>query len=222
MPAALAAFVGVLVFGVGVSAETLMASLADPTPDVRLVTPTFSLAGLVSIALPLFVVTMAGQNIPGSAVLQSAGYRTDPGPLFATTGAFSAMFAPLGAHAVNLAAITAALCANEDAHPDPARRYWAAVSMGVGAIVLGLVTGAAVGVVSLAPTILIKAVAGLALIGALTASATAAFHEPSSREAAAVTFLTTASGASFLDISSAFWGLIAGLVVWGLSRVRFK
>ena len=94
--------------------------------------------------------------------------------------------------------------------------------MGVGAILLGLVTGAAVGIVSLAPTIMIKAVAGLALIGALTASATAAFEDPGSREAAAVTFLTTASGVSFLGVSGAFWGLLAGLAVWGLTRLSAR
>lgn len=222
VPAALAAFVGVLLFGVGVSFDAAMGALADPTPDVALVAPRFSLAGLVGVALPLFVVTMASQNIPGAAVLQSAGYRPAPGPLFATTGVFSLLAAPFGGHAVNLAAITAALCAGEDAHPDPKRRYWAAVFMGVGSVALGLVTGAAVAFVSLAPTILIKAVAGLALIGAFTSSATAAFQPADSREAAAITFLTTASGVSFFGVSGAFWGLIAGLAVWSLARLTLR
>lgn len=222
VPAALAAFVAVLMLGIDIPPGALSAALADPTPDFALVAPMFSLAGLVGVALPLFVVTMASQNIPGAAVLKSAGYDVDPGPLYAVTGVFSLIFAPLGGHAVNLAAITAALCAGEDAHPDPRRRYWAAAFMGFASVVLGLAAGAAVAVVSLAPTILIKAVAGLALIGALTSSATAAFAAPDAREAAAVTFLTTASGVSFFGISGAFWGLLAGLALWGLSHLRLR
>ncbi|HEV7433781.1 MAG TPA: benzoate/H(+) symporter BenE family transporter, partial [Pseudorhizobium sp.] len=188
-------------------------------PPVEFVGPLFTLPALISIALPLFIVTMASQNIPGIAVLKVNHYEPNPGPLFATTGVFSLLSAPFGGHAVNLAAITAAMCAGEDAHPDPARRYWAAIIGGIGYVVLGLLAGAVTAFVSLAPPILIQAVAGLALIGAFSGSAVAAFREPEAREAAAVTFLITASGVSFAGISGAFWGLVAGGLMMGLQRV---
>nr|CAD6410089.1 benzoate transporter [Rhizobium sp. Q54] len=219
VPAALAAFVAVMVFGVDLP-EGAMAEWSQAlAPPVELVAPAFTLPALISIALPLFIVTMASQNIPGIAVLKVNHYEPSPGPLFATTGLFSLLSAPFGGHAVNLAAITAAMCAGEDAHPDPAKRYWAAIIGGAGYVALGLLAGAVTAFVSLAPPILIQAVAGLALIGAFSGSAVAAFKEPETREAAAVTFLITASGASFAGISGAFWGLLAGGLMMGLQRV---
>ncbi len=218
VPAALAAFVAVIAFGVDLP-EGAMASWSQSlTPPIELVMPAFSLTGLISIALPLFIVTMASQNIPGIAVLKVNGYDPVPGPLFAVTGLFSALSAPFGGHAVNLAAITAAMCAGADAHPDPARRYWAAIVGGICYVVLGLLAGAVTAFVALSPPVLIQAVAGLALIGAFSGSAVAAFKEVESREAAAVTFLITASGVSFAGISGAFWGLIAGGLMMGLTR----
>ncbi|MCJ8519396.1 benzoate membrane transport protein [Pseudorhizobium tarimense] len=219
VPAALAAFVAVMVFGVELPEGALAQWSQSLAPPIEFVAPLFTLPALISIALPLFIVTMASQNIPGIAVLKVNHYSPDPGPLFAATGAFSALSAPFGGHAVNLAAITAAMCAGEDAHPDPARRYWAAIIGGAGYIVLGLLAGAVTAFVSLAPPILIQAVAGLALIGAFSGSAVAAFREPETREAAAVTFLITASGVSFAGISGAFWGLVAGGLMMGLQRV---
>ncbi|MBV2183310.1 MAG: benzoate/H(+) symporter BenE family transporter [Rhizobium sp.] len=219
VPAALAAFVIVMVFGVDLP-EGAMATWAQSlAPPVELVAPVFTLPALVSIALPLFIVTMASQNIPGIAVLKVNHYSPNPGPLFAVTGLFSLFSAPFGGHAVNLAAITAAMCAGEDAHPDPKKRYWAAIIGGAGYIVLGLLAGAVTAFVSLAPPILIQAVAGLALIGAFSGSAVAAFKEPETREAAAVTFLITASGISFAGISGAFWGLIAGALMLGFLKL---
>jgi benzoate membrane transport protein len=219
VPAALLAFVIVMVFGVELP-EGAMATWAQSlAPPVELVAPVITLPALVSIALPLFIVTMASQNIPGIAVLKVNHYNPTPGPLFAVTGLFSLLSAPFGGHAVNLAAITAAMCAGEDAHPDPKRRYWAAIIGGVGYIVLGLLAGAVTAFVSLAPPILIQAVAGLALIGAFSGSAVAAFKEPETREAAAVTFLITASGVSFAGISGAFWGLIAGALMLGFLKL---
>lgn len=219
VPAALLAFVIVMVFGVELP-EGAMATWAQSlAPPVELVAPVFTLPALVSIALPLFIVTMASQNIPGIAVLKVNHYNPTPGPLFAVTGLFSLLSAPFGGHAVNLAAITAAMCAGEDAHPDPKRRYWAAIIGGVGYVILGLLAGAVTAFVSLAPPILIQAVAGLALIGAFSGSAVAAFKEPETREAAAVTFLITASGVSFAGISGAFWGLIAGALMLGFLKL---
>jgi benzoate membrane transport protein len=219
VPAALAAFVAVMIFGVDLPEGAMQDWAASLAPPVEFVTPLFTLPALISIALPLFIVTMASQNIPGIAVLKVNHYEPRPGPLFAVTGVFSLFSAPFGGHAVNLAAITAAMCAGEDAHPDPKRRYWAAIIGGAGYIVFGLLAGAVTAFVSLAPPILIQAVAGLALIGAFSGSAVAAFKEPETREAAAVTFLITASGVSFAGISGAFWGLVAGGLMMGLQRM---
>jgi benzoate membrane transport protein len=195
-------------------------ALGSLWPMPVLVTPTFSLAAIVGIALPLFIVTMASQNIPGMAVLNANGYRPDAGRLFWSTGLFSLAAAPLGGHAVNLAAITAALCAGSDAHPEPQRRYWAAVVAGFVYILFGLIAGAATAFISASPPILIEAVAGLALLGAFGSALLAAMNAPADREAAVITFLVTASGLSFFGISGAFWGLVAGGAVLALTRWR--
>ena len=219
VPAALAAFALVLAFGVDIPEGALRSLEQSLVPTAEIVRPVFNLAGLVSIALPLFIVTMASQNIPGIAVLKVNHYDPKPGPLFAVTGFFSLLSAPFGGHAVNLAAITAAMCAGQDAHTDPKRRYWASLIAGVGYVILGLLAGAVTAFVALAPSILIEAVAGLALVGAFSSSAMSAFQVPDSREAAAITFLVTASGVSFGGISGAFWGLIGGGLMLALSRL---
>lgn len=217
IPCALVAFVLVIAFGIDMPEGALASVWQAIVPAPVLVVPQFTLAGLVSVALPLFIITMASQNIPGITVLRVNGYEPVPGPLFTMTGIFSLLSAPFGGHAVNLAAITAAMCAGEDAHRDPARRYWAAIVAGIGYVVIGLAAGAVTAFVALSPTILIEAVGGLALITAFSGSAMAAFKEPETREAAAVTFLVTASGISFVGISGAFWGLLAGGAVMGLA-----
>jgi benzoate membrane transport protein len=189
-------------------------------PDPVAVVPRFDLAALIGIGLPLFIVTMASQNIPGIAVLNANGYRPDPGPLFRATGVFSLLAAPFGSHAVNLAAITAAICAGPDAHPDPGRRWIAAVVAGGGYVVFGLLAGAATALVALSPPVLIEAVAGLALLGAFANSLSAALAQPAEREAAAVTFLTAASGLTLFGIGGAFWGLLAGFAMLAVARWR--
>lgn len=220
VPAALLAFILVMILGVDFP-ENALADLGNSiAPQIILVTPHFTFSGLIGIALPLFIVTMASQNIPGTAVLRANDYDTPPGPLFTVTGLFSLLSAPFGGHAVNLAAITAALCAGKDAHPDPSKRYWAAVSGGVFYIVFGLLAGLVTAFISLAPGILIEAVAGLALIGAFAGSAVAAFREEDAREAAAVTFIVTAAGLTFYGISGAFWGLLAGGLIYVLTHLR--
>lgn len=219
VPAALAAFVLVMIFGVDIPAGALDSIAQSLVPPMEFVMPVFNLQALISIALPLFIVTMASQNIPGIAVLKVNNYDPQPGQLFATTGLFSLLAAPFGGHAVNLAAITAAMCAGEDAHPDPKRRYWAVIVSGVGYVIFGLLAGVVTAFVALAPPILIQAVAGLALVGAFSGSAVAAFKDPETREAAAITFLITASGLSFGGISGAFWGLIGGGLMMALQRV---
>lgn len=214
VPAAVVVTIGLIIATTSVSA----ASLGSIWPDPVVVAPTFSFAALIGIALPLFIVTMASQNIPGMAVLHANGYRPDAGPLFRTTGISSLAAVPFGGHAVNLAAITAALCAGEDAHPDPARRYWAAVIAGIGYILFGLCATAATAFISASPPVLIQAVAGLALLGAFGSALMAAVAEPRDREAAVITFLVTGSGLTFFGISGAFWGLVAGGAVLALTR----
>mgnify|MGYP001275298347 CR=1 FL=1 len=194
--------------------------VAELLPLPVFVMPVFEPAAMIGIALPLFIVTMASQNIPGIAVLNANGYHPEPGPLFTTTGVFSLLAAPLGGHAVNLAAITAALCAGPDAHPDPSKRYGAAVVAGCAYIGFGLLAGLATALIAAAPPVLIEAVAGLALLGAFGASLAAALSQPEHREAAVVTFLVTASGLTLLGISGAFWGLVAGGAMMALARWR--
>ncbi len=184
----------------------------------RWVAPQFSAAGVIGIALPLFVITMASQNIAGIATLRSFGYRPAPGALFAQSGAFGLVAAPFGSHAVNLAALTAALCAGEDAHPDPARRYWAGMVAGVGCVAFGLCAGGTVAFLRIAPPLLIEALAGLALFSALAGALLAALSAARGREAALVTFLVTASGISFFGIGGVFWGLLAGGALYFLER----
>lgn len=210
VPAALAAFAAVVVFGIDIPDGALAEAGKAIVPNAELVTPVFTFASIAGIAVPLFLVTMASQNIAGIAVLKANDYTPRPGPLFAVTGVFSLLSAPFGGHAVNLAAITAAMCAGPEAHEDPTKRYWAAVAAGIAFVILGLSSGAVTAFVNLAPTILIEAVAGLALIGAFVSSAVAALGAKDHREAAAITFLVTASGIGFFGISGAFWGLAAG------------
>jgi len=196
------------------------AELGPLWPDPVLIAPTFSATALIGIGLPLFLVTMASQNIPGLAVLAANGYRPEAGPLFRTTGLFSMLAAPFGTHAVNLAAITAALCAGPEAGPDPSRRWWAAAAAGLGFVLFGVFAGAATAFISAAPPILIQAVAGLALLGVLGSSILGAVADSEAREAAVITFLVTASGLSFFGISGAFWGLVAGGAMLAWTRWR--
>lgn len=222
VPAALVAFALVMAFGIDLP-DGLGTKLAGSLiPPIELVMPIFNLQALISIAIPLFIVTMASQNIPGIAVLKVNNYDPNPSELFSVTGLYSLYAAPFGAHGVNLAAITAAMCAGEDANKDPKKRYWAAVIAGIGYVIFGLLVGVVTTFVSLAPPILIQAVAGLALVGAFSGSAVNAFKEADTREAAAITFLITASGISFGGISGAFWGLLAGGLMMAMSRVISK
>lgn len=196
---------------------------AGPTellPSLAFTPPAFDASALVSLGLPLFVVTMASQNIPGMGVLGSFGYKPPLRPALVTTGAATVAGAPFGAHAVNLAAITAALAAGPEAHPDPARRWIASAAGGVTYLALGLLAGAATALVAVAPPLLIEAVAGLALFGALGGALTAAVADAERREAAIVTVVVSASSITAAGISAPFWGLVAGLAYLGLQRTR--
>jgi benzoate membrane transport protein len=189
-------------------------------PTLTWTTPTFDLATVVGVGLPLFLVTMASQNVPGAAVLAQYGYRAPMRQILTTTGLATIVAAPFGGHAVNLAAISAALAAGPDAHPDPRRRWLASVTAGAGLAVLGLGAGLAAALLVLSPPVLIEAVAGLALLGALAAALSSAVAQRDRREAAAVTFVVTAAGVGFLGIGAAFWGLLAGVGVSLLHRRR--
>ncbi len=212
-----AAVVAALLIGFGGSGEGL--ALSALTPQWVWTTPVFSLDAIVSLALPLFIVTMASQNLPGLAVLSAYHYRPEPGPLVATTGAFTLLAAPFGGHAVNLSAITAALCASPDASPDPAKRWIAAATAGAAYVVFGLLAGGVTHFVSGSP-ILVEAVAGLALLNAFGAALHNALADASEREAALATFLVSASGVGFYGIGGAFWGLLAGGAILVLTQGR--
>jgi len=183
-------------------------------PSIRFVVPSFDPLVLVGLGIPLYIVTMAGQNVPGFAVLRTFGYEHPPARAMLTgAGIATTVGSVFGAYALNLSAITAAMMAGPDAHPDRDRRWIATVSSGTAYLVLGLAAGAATALVSASPPILITAVAGLALLGALISSLTAAFEDPQHRIVAIVTFLVVASGLQLLNIGSAFWGLIVGAIV---------
>ncbi|HEV2675592.1 MAG TPA: benzoate/H(+) symporter BenE family transporter [Aliidongia sp.] len=220
LPATAIVALALLGFDVGGAGSHGLAQ-AGLWPGLVLTPPTLSWGGLVGIAVPLFVVTMASQNVPGLAVLATFGFRPPPRPIFLLTGLASLATAPVGALTVNLAAVTAALCAGPDADPRPERRAAAAVTAGLCYLLLGLLSAAAAALVATAPPLLIEAVAGLALLGAFGASVSAALKDDGDREAALVTFLLTASSLSFFGIGSAFWGLLGGLAVLGLRRLDF-
>ncbi|WP_346775851.1 benzoate/H(+) symporter BenE family transporter [Micromonospora sp. HNM0581] len=195
-------------------------AVATLRPTLTWNVPTLDVGALVGLALPLFLVTMAGQNVPGAAVLAAYGYRVPLRPALVTTGLVSAAGALAGGHQVNLAAITAALTAGPEAHPDPARRWPATLALAGGQLMLGLGAGAATTLVLLSPPVLVIAVAGLALLPALGTSLSNAVADPGMLLPAVVTFVVTASGVAVLGIGAAFWGLLAGLAAWLVTRRR--
>jgi benzoate membrane transport protein len=191
-------------------------------PQLVWVTPRFSLSAIVSLAVPLFVVTMAGQNIPGFAVLSMNGYRPRHAALLGATGLATVLVAPFGAIPINLAAITAAMCASHEAHADPRRRWWASAVAGGVYVVIGLFSGLITTFIALSSPVLITAVAGIALFGALGSAVAGATAEPTERDAAMVTFIFAASGFRILGIGGAFWGLLAGGGILAVQRVRHR
>lgn len=183
-------------------------------PTLRFVAPAFDPLVLIGLGVPLYVVTMAGQNVPGFAVLRTFGYDNPPARAMLTgAGLATTVGSVFGAYALNLSAITAAMMAGPDAHHDRDRRWIATVTSGTAYLLLGLGAGAATALVSASPPILIEAVAGLALLGALISAITGALEEPGHRVVAIATFLVVASGIQLLNIGSAFWGLIVGGIV---------
>lgn len=189
-------------------------------PTLSFTAPTFSWAAVVGLALPLYVVTMAAQNVPGVAVLAAAGYRVPWRQTLLLTGAGTVAGAGAGAHAVNLAAITAALPASAEADPDPERRWIAAATAGVAYLALAPVAATLTALMTQAPPGVIESVAGLALVGTLAASLAAATADPAERMPAVAAFLVAAGGITVLGIGAAFWALLAGLVLRLVLRPR--
>ena len=165
---------------------------------------------LIGVALPLFVVTMASQNVPGVAVIRASGYAVPVSPIIGWTGLANLALAPFGGFALNLAAITAAICMGREAHEDPRRRYVAAMAAGAFYVAVGLLGATVVGLFAAFPRELVAAIAGLALFATIGNGLAAALRDENQREPALVTFLVTASGVTLSGVGSAFWGLVAG------------
>ena len=182
--------------------------------------PTFSLAATIGIAIPLFVVAMASQNMPGIAVLRTDGYAVPASPLIATTGLASLLLAPFGSHGINLAAISAAICTGPQAHEDAGKRYTAAVWCGLFYGIAGLFGATLAALFASLPGELVISVAALALLGSIMNGLHGALADPGQREPALITFLVTASGLTLGGIGSAFWGLVAGLLASLLLTAR--
>ena len=198
-------------------ADALVLGLATP----QWIVPEFSLAATLNLALPLVLVALTGQFMPGMAVLRTAGYQTPASPIVSASAVGSALLAPFGCHGLNLAAVTATLCTGREAHEEPGRRYVAALSGSVLYLVLGVGGATLVSLFAAFPAELVAALAGLALFGAISEALARSAALPAERDAGLFTFLVTASGVSFLGLSAAFWGLLFGLAChWAMSARR--
>ncbi len=213
----------VLLLGIGIAwwlgllqFQQFAVSLAKP----EFTMPKFSLPVLISIGIPLFVVTMTSQNIPGIAVMQASGYKAPVSPLIGWTGLSTLVLAPFGGYALNLAAITAAICMGKEAGEDESKRYLAAISAGIFYIVVGLLGATVVALFAAFPQALVLAIAGLALLSTIGNSLQLAMHEQGHREAALITFLVTASGITLFGVGAAFWGLVAGVLALSVWKIR--
>lgn len=217
------AIVGTLVVGVAAAAALglldfshFRVAVAKPVFTM----PAFSVSAIVSIGIPLFVVAMASQNVPGIAVLRADGYNTPSSPLIATTGIASLILAPFGSHGINLAAITAAICTGPHAHEDRTKRYMAAVWCGIFYLIAGIFGATIAALFAAFPQALVVSIAALALFGSIMSGLTNAMQNPKEREAALVTFMVTASGLTLLSIGAAFWGLVAGVITQVILNAR--
>ena len=195
-------------------------SSSDLVPTLTWTTPHWTVSAIVSIAIPLYIVTMASQNVPGVAVMASYGYQVPWRETMTVTGIGTLLGAPFGGHAINLAAITAAMTAGPMAGRDRDRRWLAVMSAAATYLVLALACGALTALVAAAPGDVMQAAAGLALLGTLAASLAGALADEEGREAAVVCFVVAASGVSILGVGAAFWALVAGLVLRPLLRPR--
>jgi benzoate membrane transport protein len=206
-------------FGLGLTGP-LPEGLALPSPTI--VAPAFDPAALLGLGLPLFLVTMASQNLPGFAVLRASGYRPPSRSILAVTGLASVASAFLGAHTSNLAAISAAICTGPDTHPDPAKRWMTGPFYALCYLVFAAFGAALIGLIAALPAPLVATIAGLALMGALAGAMGSALADEARRFPAVLAFVVTASGLSLAGIGSAFWGLAAGLLACGLDRLAVR
>ncbi|NNT95822.1 benzoate/H(+) symporter BenE family transporter [Stutzerimonas nitrititolerans] len=217
------AVVGILVLGLAflliqgrVDLSGLQLTLAAPVFTL----PAFSLSALLSLALPLFLITLTGQYMPGMLVLRADGFRSSADPIVTVTGLGSLLMAPFGSHAFNLAAITAAICTGREAHEDPSKRWLAGIAAGVFYILVG-VFGVTLAAVFMAfPATFITTLAGLALLGTIGGSLASAMADGKGREASLITFLAAAANITLLGIGGAFWGLVIGLVAYAVLNGR--
>ncbi len=182
--------------------------------------PQFTLSAAISLALPLFVVTMASQNLPGVAVIRATGYDLPVSRLITMTGLATLVLAPFGGYALNFSAITAAICMGPEAHPDRDKRYTAAVSCGLLYVVIGIFGAVVTGLLTAFPKELVVAIAGLALLGTIGSGLAAALRDEPHREAALITFLVTLSGVVVAGVGSAFWGVVAGSIALFVQQYR--
>ena len=199
------------------NSEAIVFELATP----QLIAPEFTLAATLNLALPLVLVALTGQFMPGMAVLRNAGYKTPASPIIGASAVGGALLAPFGCHGLNLAAVTASLCTGREAHEDPRKRYIAAISGSVVYLVFGIAGATLVSLFAAFPKALIAALAGLALYGAFSEALARSLSAPQERDAGLFTFLVTASGVAFLGLSAVFWGLLFGLAAHALqAKVR--
>jgi len=213
----------VAVLALGIALVSAQGQLPWHTLSLGLTTPVFiapawSWASTLSLAVPLVLVSLSGQYLPGMAILRGAGYGTPARPIVALTSFSSLLTAPFGGITTVLAAITAALCTGKEAHADPSRRYVAGVANGLFYLLAGSVGGSLIALFMALPPGLIAVLAGLALLGAIGANLTALVQDTAHREAGVITFLATASGISFLGLASAFWGVVFGAAAYALLR----
>ncbi|WP_418186506.1 benzoate/H(+) symporter BenE family transporter [Aliarcobacter lanthieri] len=184
--------------------------------------PAFSLNATLSIALPLFLITLTGQYMPGLLILQNDGFKTSAKPILATTGLGSIIMAPFGSHAFCLSSITSAICTGKESHEDPSKRWIAGVAAGVFYILVGIFGVTLAALFSAFPATFISTLAGLALISTIAGSLSNAMSEVSTREAAMITFLATAANINIFGIGGAFWGLVLGLISYFILNIKFK
>ena len=183
--------------------------------------PEFSVNALLSVALPLFLITLTGQYMPGLLVLRNDGYQTGLRPILSLTGLGSLVMAPFGSHAFNLAAITAAICTGPESHPDPSKRWIAGIAAGIFYILVGIFGVTLAALFTAFPTAFISTLAGLALLGSIAGSLANAMSDSAAREASLITFLAAAADISLFGIGGAFWGLVFGLISYAILNGKF-
>ena len=206
-----------LAFGGGAA---VLPVLVLPWPALTFIAPEFDGAVLLGLGVPIYLVTMASQNLPGFATLRAAGYPPPVRPALLVTGALSALIAFVGGHMVNMAAITAAICLGDDVHPDRTQRWKVGLVYGAFWVMLGLMAPVAIQLLAALPPQVMTALVALALLGPLMGALAGAYAAPDQRFAATITLAVTGSGVAAFGIGAAFWGLVAGLVVFGLERLR--